>query len=184
MEKYKRNNLRAVMGLSALLCLTGCGEENKSVMYLGYQTQIDAIYFSSFDDEITYNGMISYDNLEKGTIKIVTLKQGDVIYEPKLMGVYLNKVEPMYAPSYSDLYYIDFESRISLIQYHWNSLDTTTKPTVERGESLEIVEEENLFYYVFQSGWLEEEYPIDELIAFYNEKVRENRDNKELELTY
>lgn len=184
MGKYKRNNLRAVMGLSALLCLTSCGEENKATMYLGYDTGVNTIYLSSFDDEITYNGKVSYDNLEKGAIKIVTLKQGDTTYEPKIMGIYLNKVDSMYASSYSDLYYIDFESGISLIKYHWNSLDTTTEPTLKRGESLEIVEEENLFNYVFQSGWLEEEYPIDELIVFYNEKVRENTESKELELTY
>lgn len=184
MKKEKRNNLRAVMGLSVLLCLASCGKEEKAEMYLGYYPRANAISISSFDDGTIYDGMISYDNLEKGAIKIVTLKQGDITYEPKLMGIYLNKVDPKYASSHSDLYYIDFESGISLIKYHWDSLDTATEPTLERGESLEIVEEENLFNYVFQSGWLEEAYPIDELIVFYNEKVKENTDSNELELTY
>lgn len=166
------------------MCLASCGKEEKAEMRLGYYPIANTISLSSLDNEIIYNGMISYDNLEKGAIKIVTLKQGDITYEPKLMGVYLNKVDPKYESSYSDLYYIDFESGISLIKYHWNSLDTTTEPTLERGESLEILEEENLFNYVFQSGWFEEAYPIDELIAFYNEKVRENTESKELELTY
>lgn len=88
--KKEKNNLRAVMGLCSLLCLASCGKEEKAEMYLGYYPRANAISISSFDDAdgTIYGGTISYDNLEKGAIKIVTLKQGDITYEPKLMVIY------------------------------------------------------------------------------------------------
>lgn len=175
MDKEKRfKTLIATLGLSATITLLGgCGENDTSKkIEIGNDLNNSKITY----EENTLSGTISYNHLEKGYIRIVTLSFDGKVLEPKLMGVHLDKYRPMRGGGgYDTLHYIDLETSMTLLSYFYpNYYNEEDEPEVLIGENFEIVEEISLFDYIVEYNWLQDEYEINELLEFYNEKVKPN----------
>ncbi len=176
MKKIKP--LVAAFGLSTVLTLTGCGDTGK-VVCVGESAYrwASKIYYD--DSEI--NGTISYDNLEKGFLCIVTLELNGKSLEPKLMAINFHEFHPTRGAWNDTLSYVDLESGITQIEYHYPGGYTEGAiPEIQVGSNFEIIDEKNLFDFIIEENWLQDEYEINELIEFYNEKVNLTMETEEI----
>lgn len=74
--------------------------------------------------------------------------------------------------------YYDLVSGASLIQY----IKAKDKVTYSLGESLSVKEELPLTPYLVTEGFIKSEYTVDEVVEFFNEKVKPSLVSKEKEL--
>ncbi len=77
--------------------------------------------------------------------------------------------------------YINLENGVTQIEYyypHCYSEDAT--PEIRIGENFTILEEISLFDFIIEENWIKEEYEVNEIIAFFNEKVKDRlKENQE-----
>lgn len=174
--KTKRDIFLATLGTSLVLSLAGgCSATDSNSIYIGNRNPSKITY----EDE-TLSGTFSYENLEKGYLKIVTLEYKGEILTPKLMFTYLDEFRPMRASWSDTIKYIDVENGLTQIKYYYPTCYGEDKECeIIAGEDFTIVEEITLFDYIIEYGWLQEEYDINELITFYNVQVREKIENKD-----
>lgn len=168
-EKYFKN-LFGALGISSTLLIGGCSYIN-DIIYVG-STEASEL---TLDKNYDLNGSISYKNLEKGYVRIITLKYNDKILEPKLMVIYHNLYRPIRMKGYDTIEFFDIESKMVLLAYFYpNYYSEEEIPEITRGEEFTILENVSMFDFLVDEGWFQEEYDINELIEFYNEKVKPN----------
>lgn len=158
----------AALGLSTCLSiLGGCGTTDSNSIYIGNQDVSKITY-----EEDGLSGTISYENLEKGYLKIVTLEYKGEVLKPKLMFTYLDEYRPMRGGWRDTFVYIDVENGVSQIEYFYPTCYGEDKEDeIKVGKDLNVVEEISLFNFIIEHNWLQEEYEINELITFFKEKV-------------
>lgn len=130
---------------------------------------------------------MSYKNLENNCLRIVTLSYNGKVLEPKLMAISVRTHGGMRGGRWKTKEYIDLETGISQIHYRYPTTSSKEEEaSITSGENFEIVEEISLFDYIIQENWLQDEYDVNELIKFYNEKVKpviEEEEQNDLTLT-
>ena len=101
------------------------------------------------------------------------------ILEPKLMAISTLSHGGMRGPHWSTKEYIDLKTGVTQISY--------SNDKILLGENFTIVEEISLFDFIIEENWLQEEYEINELIEFYEEKLKnkleEQKDIEESKLS-
>lgn len=77
----------------------------------------------------------------------------------------------MRGPHWRTKEYIDLKTGLTPISY--------IDDNITLGENFTIVEEISLFDFIIEENWLQEEYKINELIKFYEEKVKNKLEEQE-----
>lgn len=173
--KNKKRYLIAALGLSTCLTLSSCGESEQSKKISIGDYGVSKI---SYENDVL-NGKISYSNLEKGFIKIVTLSYNEKILEPKLMGINIIYSRPLRGGGYDSTNYIDLDTGVVQLSYCYYLYSEDEKPQITIGENFKIEEEIPLFDFIVEENWLQDEYDINDLIEFYNEKVKPKLNKEE-----
>ncbi len=120
------------------------------------------------------HGTVSYTNLETGHLQIVIMEYSGKLLEPKLMAISTLSDGGMRGPHWKTTEYIDLKIGVTQISY--------TNDNITLGEDFTIVEEISLFAFIIEKNWIQEEYEINELIKFYEEKVKSKlEEQKEIE---
>ena len=122
-------------------------------------------------DETGPHGTVSYSNLEAGHLQIVIIEYNGKILEPKLMAISTLSHGGMWGPHWRTKEYIDLKTGLTPISY--------IDDNITLGENFTIVEEISLFDFIIEENWLQEEYKINELIKFYEEKVKNKLEEQE-----
>ena len=171
MKKNTIKTLMATLGLSTSISLLGgCGDTSKQI-YVG---DIGASKITYNKEANLISGSISYENLEKGYLKIATLEYNGKELEPKLKAIYFYKYRPVRGGGgYDTINYIDLESGVTQITYLYpNYYNEKETPEITIGENFTIIEEISLFDFIIENNWLQDEYDINELIKFFEEIVK------------
>lgn len=179
----KKNTIKtiiATLGLSTTISLlSSCGNAGKQI-YIGGPVGATTVTYNK--ETNLMSDSIPYKNLENGDLKIVTLEYNGKTLEPKLMCLYKYSYAHTISASYYDtIDYIDLENGITQMTYFYHK-GFNESPKILLGENFTILEEISLFDFVIENNWLEDEYDINELIAFFKEKVKpELEGERELE---
>lgn len=170
MQNKQVKNLK-VLGASLCLgatLLTGCGKEKISI------GSSDIII-----EEGKSQGTIFYTDLEQN-IRIVHFQQ-DGNSEYRLLIKRISKPETKYSlkPFKSTLYF-DLETGSCIISYIEYDLDDIITYVI--GKNIKIVEERSIVPYLISKGFIKSEYTVEELLAFFQEKVLPTLENTNKEL--
>lgn len=174
MQRNKIKTLIAVLELSTTLSLLGGCASSSTNNSNSKSIQIGDSKFSRITyDENEINGKISYQNLENNCLRIVTLSYNGKVLEPKLMAVSVRAQGGMRGPHWKTKEYIDLETGVLQIHYRYPTTSSKEEEaSITFGENFEIVEEISLLDFIIQENWLQDEYDVNELIKFFNEKVK------------
>lgn len=171
MNPYSRILRERIAAYSLLLSLllTACTETDDLK-----HVYVDDIYTNSmitYSEDGIITGSLPADKVDK-FVKIVTFKQGDVTFT-RLVGIEDHRNHSMRAPHFRITKYTDLDSGTTLIHYTNPdpSGENTNYITYGAGEDLEIVSIIDFMPYLYQAGKFQDEYDINDLLAFYHEKV-------------
>lgn len=160
-------NIKNLKVVAASLCLgatllTGCGDK---IPYIGSDLTIE-------DNKV--KGNITYKDLDN-YVEIIKFER-----DGKENAILCLKNEHYYY-HYTITYTIyDLMSGASLIQYTKD--DKKDKITYSIGEDLPLKEELPFAPYLISENFIKSEYTVEELIEFFNEKVKPSLISKEKEL--
>ena len=156
-----------LLELSLLLSLvSGCNSKNENSVRVGYVGTSKIVY-----EEDKLSGSISYNNIEQNYLRML------MEFDQTHIGGR--------GPNYWTLKYTELTSGVTMIEYHLkDGYEEDEKPTIIIGNDLEIVYEQSYFDYILQNNWIQNEYDINELMNFFNEKIKpelmENENIKKL----
>ena len=92
------------------------------------------------------------------------------------MAVNLQQFRPVrFGNEYDEIYYIDLENGLTQITYFYPdcySEEEDVKMEITVGEDFTIIEEVSLFDYIVEEEWFQEEYDVNELLEFFDTKVK------------
>lgn len=168
----KIKNLKVV---AASLCLgttllTGCGEAKVTVgnSVLTYNSEN-----SQIEGTITFENLCNYG-------KVVVFKDNVQTFSRLVL-----KKEHKYSGKYSDsnynyIEYIDLETISKLFSY--KDYTISKEREYEAGETLNIISETDIVGYLINEDFIKREYTVEELITFFDEKIKPTLDSSEKEL--
>lgn len=161
-------NIKNLKVVAASLCLgatllTGCGDR---IPYIGSNLTIE-------DNKV--KGNISYADLDKHA-EIVSFEESDKEIIMLCLKTHYHYVSRF--TDYTSYAIYDLESGTTIIEY----TESKDEVTYLIGESLSIKEELPLAPYLISENFLKSEYTVEELIEFFNEKVKPSLTSKEKEL--
>lgn len=155
----KIKNLKIVgagLCLGAVL-LVGCGDVNTPL------TNSDVVI-----EDGKMMGIVSYKDLSNFG-KVVIFKNSSDI-EPCLLIKTEEETFAMYGQNYVTTRYTDFETGTVLIEYRDYKNNNFDRFWIV-GENLEISSEEDFVTYLLSNGFKKDDYTVDEVLSFFNEKV-------------
>lgn len=165
-------NIKNLKVMAASLCLgatllTGCGnkipnisskltiEDNKLEGSISYEDLDEHVEMISFEQDGKENAMLCLKTVSSG-------------YYDFIFG--------------NCVTYYDLVSGAPLIEYIKVIGEDKEKVTYSLGESLSVKEELPLTPYLVTEGFIKSEYTVDEVVEFFNEKVKPSLVSKEKEL--
>lgn len=165
----KNNGIKNLKVLGASLCLsavllTGCGETRISV------GNSDIVV-----EEGKTTGNISYEDVDK-CVKVVCFEQ-----DGKENYYLMTKdVTGYYFADKNKYSYRDLENGVLVIKYY--DYYNENGIVYEIGEDLNIVEEKSITPYLLSEDFIKRDYTVEELLTFFEEKVKPtfNSNNEEL----
>lgn len=166
--KIKKEKLVSC-ALALSLLLSACTEKSNSKKV--YADDTFTYTEITYNEDGTITGTLPANKLDE-FVKIITFKQGDVTFT-RLVAIENHKNGSMHAPHYRIVKYCDLDSGTTLISYVNHDLSGETMDCVRYsvGENLEIVSVEDFMPYLYQEGKLQDVYEINDILAFYHEKV-------------
>lgn len=166
-------NLKVVAAglcLGVTLLTTSCGNENTNLIEFGNST-------INYETEIP-TGKISYNDLNN-YVKVIVFEHENISYNRIIIKdkvTYSGGLRST-SPSYDRIKYIDLKSGIPIIDYYDQSEIVWIV-----GEDLKIREEKSITSYLLQEDFIKKEYTLDEVMTFYDEKIKTTLENNEKEL--
>jgi len=176
-------NLKVVAAslcLSAIL-VTGCGNEieNENILTFGnYDNKIELSYENGIPE-----GIITYENLDL-YVKIVTVNIDDAnksLLMIKNQRRFAGSMRMSNIRAHEETEYVDLKSGITIIDYY-DYIEEDREDFYLTGENITIVKEKNITEYLIEYDFVKKEYTYEEIIDFYDEKIKPNLDLSEKEL--
>lgn len=160
-------NIKNLKVVAAGLCLgatllTGCSDK---IPYISSDLTIE-------DNKV--EGNISYEDLDR-YVEIIKFEQ-----DGKENAILCLKNEFFYLNGSTTYTIYDLTSGASIIKYTKD--DDEDEVTYSLGESLSIREELPLAPYLISENFVKSEYTVEEVIEFFNEKVKPSLASQEKEL--
>lgn len=170
----KNSGIKNLKVLGASLCLgavllTGCRETRISV------GDSDIIL-----EEGKTTGSISYENVDKW-VKIISFEQDGVISN-QLMSIYRSNYFNFSQGQFYLYRYYDLKKGVCLMKYYSYPTSSNKKDEYIIGESLNIIDEKSITPYLLYGDFVQKEYTVEELLAFFQEKVLPTLENNNKEL--
>lgn len=169
-------NVKNLKIMAASLCLsttllTGCSESENEISF-GTDTTISY-------ETATPQGTISYADLSNCG-KIVTVENNEVTKTFLLI-----KTKKMFSNRYGNSYdlvnYIDLKSGTTIIGYK-DYVAEESEMLYLSGENIEIIDELDITGYLFQQEFIKREYEVEEILTFFEEKIKPTLESSKKEL--
>jgi len=179
-------NLRVLAaGLCLSVTLTACGGGNKETvnpneLIIGGVSE-DVIL--NYESEVP-TGTFSYDNMDE-YIKIVKLKQGDISFYHLIIKDILKYTGGLRSATvpYDNIRYIDLKTGVIIINYvDYPETYTHREDYFIIGENIEVIDEFSITNYLLQEDFIKREYESQEILAFFEEKIKPTLESSEKEL--
>lgn len=156
--------------MAASLCLTatlltGCGDDKE--IKFGNSTV-------NYENEIP-TGKISYNDLNN-YVKVIVFEHENASYNRLIIKDKITYAARTREP-YDRIQYVDLKNGVPIIDYY----DDSEIGWVV-GENLNIIEEKSITSHLLQEDFIKKEYTLDEVMAFFEEKIKPTLENNEKEL--